>query len=84
MSALRALELPFDGAAERSGPSHFHPTLAEQPPRRGASLIRRALLLDQEDAYSAGEVGFLARALVQATCRTATRRPTNSSAATAT
>lgn len=37
------------------------------PPRRGASLIRQALLLDQEDAYSAGEVGFLARALVQAT-----------------
>jgi hypothetical protein len=25
------------------------------------------LLLDQEDAYAAGEVGFLARALVQAT-----------------
>jgi hypothetical protein len=27
----------------------------------------RPLLLDQEDAYAAGEVGFLARALVQAT-----------------
>ena len=67
MSALGALELPFDGATEGPGPSQFHPTPVERPPRRGGSLIRRALLLDQEDAYSAGEVGFLARALVQAT-----------------
>jgi Plasmid encoded RepA protein len=35
--------------------------------RRSAGLIRQALYLDQEDAHSAGEVGFLARALVQAT-----------------
>ena len=35
--------------------------------RRSGSLIRQALYLDHEDAYAAGEVGFLARALVQAT-----------------
>jgi len=35
--------------------------------RRSGSLIREALYLDQEDAYAAGEVRFLARALVQAT-----------------
>ncbi len=67
MSALGALELPFDGTAEEAGPPQFHPTPVERAPRRGGSLIRRALLLDQEDAYSAGEIGFLARALVQAT-----------------
>ena len=47
--------------------SQFHPTTVEGTPRRSGSLIRQALLLDQEDAFSAGEVGFLARALVQAT-----------------
>jgi hypothetical protein len=40
--------------------------LKRQPRRRG-SIIGQALLLDQEDAYAAGQVGFLARALVQAT-----------------
>jgi hypothetical protein len=56
----------LDGAA---GPeaSQFHPTAVEGGSRRSTSLIRRALLLDQEDALSAGEVGFLARALVQPT-----------------
>jgi hypothetical protein len=48
-------------------PSQFHPTTVEGLGRRSTSLIRQALLLDQEDAFSAGEVGFLARALVQAT-----------------
>jgi len=54
--------------------SQFHLTGVEAGPgtppgrsRRSASLIRQALYLDQEDAHSAGEVGFLARALVQAT-----------------
>jgi hypothetical protein len=47
--------------------SQFHPTVVERRSRRSRSLIREALLLDQEDAYAAGEVGFLARALVQAT-----------------
>ena len=50
--------------------SQFHPTVVEKPTRpsrRAGSLIRQALYLDQEDAYAAGEVGFLARALVQAT-----------------
>jgi hypothetical protein len=50
-----------------AGPSQFHPTTVEGPGRRSTSLIRQALLLDQEDAFAAGEVGFLARALVQAT-----------------
>ncbi len=35
--------------------------------RRLDTLIRQKLSFDDEDAYSAGEVGFLARALVQAT-----------------
>ncbi len=48
------------------GASQFHPTAVEHP-RPHARLISQALLLDQEDAYSAGTVGFLARALVQAT-----------------
>lgn len=47
--------------------SPLHSTPVEIRARRPGSLIRRALLLDQEDAFSAGEVGFLARALVQAT-----------------
>ena len=50
--------------------SQFHATAVEKPTlpaRRSGSLIRQALYLDQEDAYAAGEVGFLARALVQAT-----------------
>ena len=50
--------------------SQFHPTAVEKPTRparRSGSLIRQALYLDQEDAYAVGEVGFLARALVQAT-----------------
>ena len=47
--------------------SQFHSTAVEKRTRRSGSLIRQALFLDQEDAYAAGEVGFLARALVQAT-----------------
>ena len=49
--------------------SQFHSTSVERrrPSRRLGGLIREALLLDQEDASAAGEVGFLARALVQAT-----------------
>ena len=50
--------------------SQFHSTDVEIGARkanRTGSLIRQALYLDQEDAYAAGEVGFLARALVQAT-----------------
>jgi len=47
--------------------SQFHLLDVEKRPRRSGSLIRQALYLDQEDAYAAGEVGFLARALVQAT-----------------
>lgn len=50
--------------------SQFHATAVEKPTRparRSGSLIRQALYLDQEDAYAAGEVGFVARALVQAT-----------------
>ncbi len=50
--------------------SQFHSAVVEsgsRKPRRAGSLIRQALYLDQEDAYAAGEVGFLARALVQAT-----------------
>jgi hypothetical protein len=56
----------LDGAAG-PGASQFHSTSVEGGGRRSTSLIRQALLLDQEDAFSAGEVGFLARALVQAT-----------------
>ncbi len=47
--------------------SQFHPTSVEKQPRPLGHLISQALLLDQEDTYAAGEVGFLARALVQAT-----------------
>jgi hypothetical protein len=47
--------------------SQFHPTAVERRSQRSASLIRQALFLDNEDACAAGEVGFLARALVQAT-----------------
>jgi hypothetical protein len=53
--------------AAGSEASQFHPTPVEGAGRRSTSLIRQALLLDQEDALSAGEVGFLARTLVQAT-----------------
>lgn len=54
-------------AGQQSLPSQFHSTNVERRPRRFGSLIGQALSLDQEDAYAAGEVGFLARALVQAT-----------------
>ena len=56
-------------AAQLSLASQFHPTSVEvkRQPRRLGSIIGQALLLDQEDAYAAGQVGFLARALVQAT-----------------
>jgi Plasmid encoded RepA protein len=56
-------------AAQLSLASQFHPTRVEvkRQPRRLGSIIGQALLLDQEDAYAAGQVGFLARALVQAT-----------------
>jgi hypothetical protein len=47
--------------------SQFHSTSVEKRPRRLDTLIRQALSFDDEDAYRAGEVGFLARALVQAT-----------------
>ena len=50
--------------------SQFHSAtvdIGSRKSRRAGSLIRQALYLDQEDAYAAGEVGFLARALVQAT-----------------
>ena len=72
-SPIRQLSLAIPGARA----SQFHLTDVEAGPgglpgprgrsRRSGSLIRQALYLDQEDAYSAGEVGFLARALVQAT-----------------
>jgi hypothetical protein len=50
--------------------SQFHSSdveIGSRKSRRAGSLIRQALYLHQEDAYAAGEVGFLARALVQAT-----------------
>jgi hypothetical protein len=56
----------FEDAAEL-GASRFHPTVVEAPRSRASSLIGQALLLELEDAFSVGEVGFLARALVQAT-----------------
>jgi hypothetical protein len=69
-SPIRQLSLAMPDARA----SQFHLTGVEAGPggptsrtRRSGSLIRQALYLDQEDAYSAGEVGFLARALVQAT-----------------
>jgi hypothetical protein len=65
-SATPQLSLVLPGVP----PSQFHSTVVEsgsRKPRRVGSLIRQALYLDQEDAYAAGEVGFLARALVQAT-----------------
>jgi hypothetical protein len=69
-SPIRQLSLAIPSAQA----SQFHLTGVEVGPagpagrsRRAGSLIRQALYLDQEDAYTAGEVGFLARALVQAT-----------------
>jgi hypothetical protein len=50
--------------------SQFHSTdveIGSRKSRRAGSLIRQATYLDQEDACAAGAVGFLARALVQAT-----------------
>ena len=64
--ATPQLKLVLPGAPA----SQFHSTDVEPRARqtkRAGSLIRQALYLDQEDAYAAGEVGFLARALVQAT-----------------
>ena len=65
-SATPQLSLVLPGAPA----SQFHSTDVEtrsRKSRRAGSLIRQALHLDEEDAYAAGEVGFLARALVQAT-----------------
>lgn len=62
-SATSQLSLALAG----SSGSPTQSTDAEKRPRRCGNLIRQALFLDQEDAYAAGEVGFLARALVQAT-----------------
>lgn len=62
-SATPQLSLVLPGAPA----SQFHLTNVERQSRRSGSLIRQARYLDQEDAYAAGEVGFLARALVQAT-----------------
>jgi len=47
--------------------SQFHSTSVERGPRRLSSLISQALAFDDAGAYAAGEVGFMARALVQAT-----------------
>jgi len=62
-AAARSLGRPIDDVGSRAG---LAPPGARRL-RRAGSLIRQALFLDQEDAYAAGEVGFLARALVQAT-----------------
>lgn len=51
----------------RDRASQNHSTSVERRPRRLSSLISQALSFDDADAYAAGEVGFLARALVQAT-----------------
>ncbi len=51
----------------RARASQFHSTSVEKKPRRLSSLISQALSFDDADAYAAGEVGFMARALVQAT-----------------
>lgn len=57
---------PRDSCADRRGrASQNHSTSVERRPRRLSSLISQALSFD--DAYAAGEVGSLARALVQAT-----------------
>ena len=55
------------GSTSQGGTSQFHPTSVEKRPRRLSSLISQALSFDDADAYAAGEVGFMARALVQAT-----------------
>ncbi len=73
-SATPQLSLVLPGAPA----SQFHSAgveIGSRKSRRAGSLIRQALSLDQEDAYAALEgvppallgVGFLARALVQAT-----------------
>ncbi len=54
-------------ADRRDAASPFHSTTVERRPRRLSSLISQALSFDDGDAYAAGEVGFMARALVQAT-----------------
>ena len=54
-------------AGSRDRASQNHSTSVERRPRRLGSLISQALSFDDDDAYAAGEVGFLARALVQAT-----------------
>ena len=67
---LEAGNVAARAGAPWSGSVTFHPTAVERPSRparRSGGLIRQALYLDQENAYAAGEVGFLARALVQAT-----------------
>ena len=56
--------------ARSASASQFHSTVVEKRPRRLSSLISQALSFDDpttSGAYAAGEVGFLARALVQAT-----------------
>ncbi len=54
-------------AAIEEGLKGSLPASHNSRPEARSSLIRRALLLNDEDAYAAGEVGFFARALVQAT-----------------
>lgn len=53
--------------ARSASASQFHSTAVEKRHRRLSSPISQALSYDDADAYAAGEVGFLARALVQAT-----------------
>jgi len=65
-SATPQLSLVLPGAQA----SLFHSSVVVIGSRkswRSGSLIRQALYLDLEDAFAAGEVGFLARALVLAT-----------------
>jgi hypothetical protein len=54
-------------ADRRGRASQNRSTSVERRPRRLGSLISQAPAFDDADAYAAGEVGFLARALVQAT-----------------
>ncbi len=60
-------EPAHEEAGQQGLASQFHSTTVDRRSRRLGSLISQAFLLDQEDAYAAGEVGFLARALVRAT-----------------